>query len=366
MVKKGKTKKQAEAYWKSKEAASAESDSGTLDPVLSDGDDPLFVETTKEDLLRTDVNNLQPDANRLLPSIRKNKGYNQIGGGTPIPELSPVAFVPKTPGKIPFSNVAKDLDHLFLSAGLVVLVAALSTLLLLSGGPETFVWVLGLLGLFVGEWRTINAPRVLPDDVDFVVYSNEDYGFTSALTDAAAIFAFSMPYPAGMNLFEETIEAYQIDFIAGQQVAADSLIGRGMQVWMSMLDKEFTAGWTGIPTDAEDENIKAHFEGPMYMGNRVVTIPGSGETTGYEVTVDSNIHLRWYPVMKKLRLTTPLFVQFKGISATVTLATRAIAVTGDYALHETNPLRMFYRVVKLSTAEKGLRSAQLRWQILNS
>lgn len=381
MVAKGNTKKQALSYWNRKSKSTSDSsDSSESSPEsVQLESESLTKETTKDDLLSAEVNNLNPDAERLpaptSPLVdamiendrKRRKGFRQIGDGTPTLEVREPSFVPNVRGKIPFTNVAADLDHLFLGIGVIGAFIAASLLVLLSGGIESVLWLLPLGGLFVGEWRTINAPRVLPNDVDFVVYSNEDYGFVAALVDGTNnIFAFSMPYPSGMNLFTQTIEAYQIDYIYGAQIAADALIGRGLQVWMSMLDKEFAVDWSGIPTDAEDENIKAHFEGPMYYGNRVVTVPGTTEVTGYEVTVDSNISLRWYPPTPRLRLTTPLFIQMKGVSATVTLATRAIAITGDFALQETIPLRMFYKVVDLEPAEIRVRGAQLRWQILNS
>jgi len=210
-------------------------------------------------------------------------------------------------------------------------------------------------------------PRLLPLDVDFYDLSNEDIGFTSNLADSNRVFAFALPYPAGINLFEETIRVYEIDIYMIGITSAQPDRQDGFQVYMSMLDKEFSATWDHIRDDAEDENIKAHFTGPHYVG---VMFPGVATAASAEGgtggrPADNLSNLQWYPPTEFLDLVTPLFIQFVRQSFDYTLATGAAAIT-DFTAPEAVGVRVWFKPRRLTSAEMNSRSNQLRWQRLDS
>lgn len=227
---------------------------------------------------------------------------------------------------------------------------------------------LATLGLMVGNIVSVgSAPltqRELPDDLDFYWLSNEDIGFIATLVaDTNDIFAFSLPYPAGINLFTETIFLYACDFLASAGVAK---LGEGesLHCYMSMLDLEFAADWDSNFSDAEDPNLKAHFDGPYNFGSSYAVNVPSAEDRGSIQPIEGSRSIRWWP-MQRLRLATPLFVQFVNSSVAIALATYA-RTQASFTGFEGIAIRPWFTITRLSRDEMTLRGSQIRWQQLNS
>jgi len=383
MIKKGRTEKQAESYWDRKQESAAESEGGSNDSSVSSGLAPELIETSKADLLNVKINTMQPDPSRVklqggslvADPIIKNKageilnpprakGFRQIGTGTPEikPERSTFVQTLGRPSMLP-SAVER------IAYGVTIaMIALISIALIWLSGDIGSLPAISLGGALLG-YKVYGPERILPDDVDFVWYSNENLGFTAALADGTNhVFAYSMPYPAGMNLFSETIDIYRIDFMVRDTLGEAALVFLTEDWYLSMLDKEFNADWTGTFVDTEDENLKAHFDGPISMGVEWANVVGSGATVGYTQALGAGktqvVH--YYPPVRKLNAVTPLFIQFAGFTTTITLSTGATATTNTFARHENVANRMFFKVRNLTATERSIRSDQLRWQLLNS
>jgi len=219
-------------------------------------------------------------------------------------------------------------------------------------------------------WVNAGGPaRLLPLDVDFYDLSNEDIGFTAVLAVAGVnTFSWALPYPAGINLFEETIRVYAIDYYSTQPASAEPNAGSGMQIWHSMLDKSFATSWDGLRDDAEDENVKAHFSGPDYTGTM---FPGGIPTAALDGTngrpAENFQNLHWFPPTEFLDLVTPLFVQFVNQTFSYNTVTGAgTAIDMPVAFNEAFGVRVWFKPRRLTSAEISSRSNQLRWQRLDS
>ncbi len=370
MIARGRTKKQAISYWDRKQAEQttpSEQIQTTNAPAVIPKE---FQETTMDDLTDVRVNLLQPDSNRVLlqgsklDDPLKVKGFRQIGDGTP--EMKPERFTFISKHGRPSMNPASIEKMTY---GVIVLVVAL--LAYLSQDFVGSIFSMSGLGLVVGMavHGTYGPERVLPEDVDFVWYDNLNLGWTAALVDGTNnVFSFSMPYPAGMNLFEETIDLYRNDLINLAGIDLNGLVFRGTDWYFSMLDKEFDNDWVGIANVANTEQLKSQFDGPIYLGDHWAHLTGAARSLPSDaIPINTSTRIvHYYPPVKKLKLVTPMFVQVKGWTWTVTLATGAVAPTADYALQTTFAFRMFFKVRRLTADERSVRSDQLRWQLINS
>lgn len=205
-----------------------------------------------------------------------------------------------------------------------------------------------------------------PPDLDFYVLSNEDIGFIANLvTGTNDVFAFALPYPSSIDLFDETIVVHAIEFIF--QSIAKPTTGTsvyGLLAFLSMLDKEFSPTFLGVGADTEDENLKAQFAGNIYFGYGRTNITAVASVEGTERNMDSMVKATYFPPIP-LDLVTPLYIQFVNQSATITLATNASAMR-DFDQFEKVYLRVWFTTRKLTESEKSARAMQVRWQRLDS
>jgi len=208
-------------------------------------------------------------------------------------------------------------------------------------------------------------PAVMPLDIDFVNYSNEDIGFTASLTTAASVHAFAIPFPASLDLFDET---YIIHSLEALQVQGNGIrvgtTGHGLSLFLSMLDEEFSATFIGTLADTDDAEFKAQFAGPMYFGTSLLSIAGATSVEGNQRAMDTNVIAHYFPPIP-IDCLTPCFAQFVKNSQAVTLATNAVAVA-DYTIFEQVALRVWFTIRNLTAAEKSSRNMSVRFQRLDS
>jgi len=211
-------------------------------------------------------------------------------------------------------------------------------------------------------------PAPLPPDVDFYTLTNEDIGFTTALTTGVNdVYSFALPYPSSIDLFEETIVIHAIEFLF---VANDSAraVGdlNGLLAFLSMLDKEFPPTFNGNLGDTSDEAWKAQFGGPIYFGERerMNTTVASVEANTYRNDYIRNAN--YFPPVP-LDLLTPLYIQFVNQNTAIDLATSvgtlASFTTGDV---ERVTLRPWFTKRNLTTSERSARNTAVRFQLLDS
>jgi len=214
--------------------------------------------------------------------------------------------------------------------------------------------------------KVYGFPSVMPLAADFVFYSNEDYGFNANLVAATNdVEAFALPYPATLDLFDETIVVHAMEFI--QQTGAGPQAGtttESLIVHLSMLDREFGASWFGTLSDADDEAMKAQFAGPMFFGQALLNVTGAASIEGTERHLDSFITAVYFPPVP-LDLVTPLFIQFTNQARNITLLTNAVA-EGNYDNFENTGIRVWFTRRNLTSAEKATRNMAIRFQRLDS
>lgn len=209
-------------------------------------------------------------------------------------------------------------------------------------------------------------PFPLPEDVDFVVYSNEDVGFIATLAAGTNDnFQFALPYPATLNLFDDTIVIHNIEFHAQdttRHVASTNL--RALTAYLSYLDRDFTVSWYGSMADIDDEAMKAQFAGPLYFGRDRINVLGTASVEGTERGGDTIIYASYFPPTD-LDLVTPLIVTLTNSSASITLATNASAEL-DFTTFEQFYMRVWFTRRKLTFDERQARNMTIRFQRLDS
>lgn len=212
------------------------------------------------------------------------------------------------------------------------------------------------------------AERVLPPS-DFAVYTNEQYGWTAALVDGTnEVFAFAMPYPSGINLESQTIQLLAEDWAAhaaGPTIPNETQM---MSVYLSMLDEEFGATSGAILTDVDDEEMRAHFDGPIKFGKSSAWMADATAGTAVGNFVDPNLDsaIRYYPWVRKVDLLTPLYHQIVGGSYTMGVVSEVPPASTDTDIFEQVTLKPIYTVRNLTSRERSMRNSQFQWMRLNS
>jgi len=206
----------------------------------------------------------------------------------------------------------------------------------------------------------------IPRDVDFVLYSNEDIGFIATLTAGTNdVFAFALPYPATLDLFDETIMVHALEMGMQQfHGMIGSTGGAALVAHLAMLDREFGASWFGNLSDADDEALKAQFAGPIVFGTRGINITAVASVEGTYRPTDQTTDAIYFPPVP-LDLVTPLFIQFTGQNRVVTLATNATA-EADYTDFESVYVRVWFTRRGLTSEERQGRNMSIRFQRLDS
>lgn len=209
--------------------------------------------------------------------------------------------------------------------------------------------------------------RATKNRLDWVYLTNEVLGFITAMTTSLNdVFSFTLPYPSGIDLTEKTIEVYNLEFMLSNN---DGTIGsdgttNALWVYLSMLDLEFTATFQGQAVDAEDSNLKAHFAGPYYVGERATNIVAGTIANDFEALIsDVDQNVSYWPMLP-LRLAAPLVIQLVNRSQVINDA--GVSASLDLNTVENFAMRYWYRVVNLTREERTVRHPQLAWQQLGS
>ncbi|NHJ86151.1 MAG: hypothetical protein FK734_11865 [Asgard group archaeon] len=205
-----------------------------------------------------------------------------------------------------------------------------------------------------------------PSNIDFYTLSNEDIGFTASLvTGTNDVINFALPYPATVNLAEETIVVYALEFIyQATDGFATSLSNQSLLVFLSMLKKEFTATFRGNGADSEDEAIKSKFAGNIFFGRVRQNLTAAAAVEGSQREADTIVNALYFPPIP-LDLATPLFIDFVNQSNTIALATNAITAA-NFADFERVNIRVWFTKRKLTNEEKSMRQSGRRFQILDA
>lgn len=209
-------------------------------------------------------------------------------------------------------------------------------------------------------------PALMPLDVDFVNYTNEDIGFNASLVAGTNdVISIALPYPATLDLFDETIVVHCIEHIIQQaSILVAGTSASGLMAHYSYLDRQFGASWFGVLSDADDEAMKAQFAGPMYFGVKGFNVTATSSVEGNYRQMDSNVIAKYFPPVP-LDLITPLFIQFTGQSNSVTLATNAVA-EASFTLFERVVTRVWFNRRNLTPSERQSRNMSIRFQRLDS
>lgn len=211
--------------------------------------------------------------------------------------------------------------------------------------------------------------RVLPPS-DFAVYTNEQYGFTATLADSTNhVFAFALPYPSGINLERETIAIRAIDYNF-HDPTPDVGSAQMLDAYMSMLDEEFSATFATL-TDADDEEMRAHFDGPITFGTSgaITTDTQTATAEGFAIQYNNDLvkQVRYFPWQSEIDLLTPLYIQLVKHNLTGQAGVENDPVTtGDYIRMEETTIKPIYRVRALTSSERSIRGNQFAWMRLNS
>lgn len=218
------------------------------------------------------------------------------------------------------------------------------------------------------NWEIAGFPAPLPLGVDFVTYSNEDIGHTVAYAAGSDNYQFALPYPSSMNLWEETMMVFAIDFIYSPQGAAHTaLTSVGYKVNFSMLGDNFGANWGGGLADTEDETFKAQFDGPYYFGHKKMVLTGAARTVPSDMlTLPQTQCLRYFPP-EPLDLVTPLYINLTNAGMTFTLGTGASVLDDDQDATELMAVRVWFLKRDYTQEEKRfMNRLPTRFQQLDS
>jgi len=207
------------------------------------------------------------------------------------------------------------------------------------------------------------APRVLDDDVDFAVYTNEQFGLVADIA-ADGHFAYATPFPSGINLESQTIRLQRLD----KGIASYETNSRqALATMLSMLDEEFGDFVDTSLLDLNDEEWRAQFDGPIEYGNFANENHQAGaEAFRQTYNSDYNHFLHAYPVKKRVDILTPLYQQEINISQTASAAPTTDPAGVLFTEYESVFQRLYYDVRDLTSAERNMRGNQLQWMRLNS
>lgn len=211
-------------------------------------------------------------------------------------------------------------------------------------------------------------PAPVPFGVDFVVFSNEDLGRTVPYSAGVDNFQLAMPYPSSLNLWEESLMVYTIEFHQHSSPfpkSSTTNIG-GEIVYLSMLDDTFGANWAGSLSDADDEAMKSKFAGPFYYGDHGANITATAAAEGNWRLLDRREIAVYYPP-EPLDLVTPLFITWSTAFSNITLATNAVAQDDDANNTELMFIRVWFTVRPYASSElEFLNRLPTRFQQLDS
>lgn len=209
------------------------------------------------------------------------------------------------------------------------------------------------------------TPILMPLNVDFVTFSNEDIGFTSNLVAGVNDnYQFDLPYPSSFDEYSESMIVWKLEFFRMDGAHPQDDNYKGFTVYLSMLSKSLTATFRGVLSDSEDEWWKAQFAGPMYFGKRVSHTTGSTATDPVQFDLDTNIIAVYYPVVP-MDLKAPLRVTLCSQDVAVAIATGDDTDVDNTSM-ERVAVRVWYTKRNLTRAERKAKEMQLRFQRIES
>lgn len=219
----------------------------------------------------------------------------------------------------------------------------------------------------MADWIEVgHKPRVLPPNIMFVYYTNENFGFTANLVIGTnETEAFALPLPATINIFIQTVVWHKIQFLMNFRENSNSEITpQVLKVHLSYLDREFAVDFNGAGADIEDGNLKAQFDGPFSFGEVKPTVV---------ITARESTNRQYHHAVENLTYTPPvpldgshpLYIQFTNQSCTITAGTAAAAELTFSATEQTG-IRGWFTVRNLSPSEMQARNTAMRFQRLSS
>lgn len=206
----------------------------------------------------------------------------------------------------------------------------------------------------------------IPNEADFYVLSNEDIGFIASLVVGTnESFTFPIPYPASMDLMNETMIIHAIEFIFAR--AQENEGGGGifnLNAFLEYLDFEFDADSSFDDGDDDDEIFKAMFAGPINFGMLAGAPTASASVEVRNTWADLNRHAK-YIHFAPLDCLYPLRVTFVNNSYTEALASGA-RTAANFTQFEYVYLRIWFTKRNLTAAEKAARGISMRYMQLDS
>lgn len=218
-------------------------------------------------------------------------------------------------------------------------------------------------------WETYEKPFDLPRGTDFATMSNEDNGFTTALTSGSAnTYEFAAPYPSSIDLFDQTVEWFKSDYLYLKH-PNDVDNGEDYEVLgieNSMLQIEHGAAYNGAGADVEDEAHKSKFAGPFSIG-MYNALGGSASAGGGGVALQlaNKCVMQYSPLREGIDLLTPRYEVYYGLTKDVAEATGALS-NSDFDDVENVSERQWVRPRMLTRAEKDYRNISTRFQIIDT
>lgn len=204
------------------------------------------------------------------------------------------------------------------------------------------------------------------NDVDFYVLSNEDIGFVDAMVATTNdIYNFALPYPATVNLSEETIVVYALEFVYQAPSLSGSVTSyEAIAAFLSFLDKDFAVDWRGAGSDIEDEALKSKFARNIIFGRTKSSVTAVVSVEGAHRDLDNLQQAIYFPPVP-LDLVYPLFVDFVNNTMTITLADNTGAI-GNFSGVERVNIVVWFTKRKLTASEKSARSVSQRFAQLDA
>lgn len=208
--------------------------------------------------------------------------------------------------------------------------------------------------------------RKLPDDTDWSLHTNEQFGFVANLVhDTNDVYAFATPYPSGFNLSEQTIKVRAIDYHV-QQMNEDLGAMQALTVFLSMLDEELSATFQSL-ADGDDEEMRAQFDGPIPFGRHTGwRIANAGTSIEPNQLNHNDGPTLYQPRIDELDLLTPLYQQFTTATWAPVEPAETLPQLGSFTKFEETWYRLWWGLRDLTSAEKSMRGNQLQWMRLNS
>ncbi len=214
----------------------------------------------------------------------------------------------------------------------------------------------------------ITEPRY-PSDLDFVVVTNEDLGFTSDLTIATLNHLnTTLPYPQEWDQDSEVCVLHKaLGFLDSVGVPRDDNDG-GCMTNMSYLDRNPAAAtYSGVGADTEDEYHKSLFTSHMYAG---VSRFHPSATASLQAHMDMDYLRGWsYIPEMPLSMFFPIYLDIYGSQATYVVTTQDETTT-NFSRQEEFEIRYFYNIRRMNKAESDLMNSlsgvPVRWAQLGS